>query len=326
MNRRTILTMAATAFGCATTGLPALGQTYPSRPVRLVVGFAAGGPTDVIARLLAPGLGTHLGQPVVVENRTGANGLIATEAVARAASDGYTLQLATLSHNVNPLLMRQASYHPLRDFAPVGLVATLPLIIVCAVNAPYRSVADLVAAAKASPGAVTYGSAGHGGSAHLAGALLANLSDTEMTHVPFRGNAPALSEVMSGRVSFMFYTMIGIADLVMQGQLRPLAVSTAQRHPDFPGVPTLAEVGFSGFEDYDQGLGILAPARTPEPVVGRLSEALRATLAQPEVREGLRGLGAVVTTSTPAEYADFLRQDASRWERLIKAANIEAQN
>ena len=325
MNRRSAtLLLASSALGLvgATGGI---GQTYPTRPIRLVVGFSAGGPTDVIARVVAQDMAATLGQPVVVENRTGANALIATEAVAREAPDGHTLMVSTLSHSVNAVLLPQARYDPLRDFAPVGLVALLPLIAVTGPNAPFDSMRALVAAAKARPKEITYGSAGNGGSAHLAAALLANLSGTEMTHVPFRGNGPALSEVMAGRVSFMFYPMIGIADHLSKGQLRALAVSTPERNPDFPEVPTMAEAGFPGFEQYTQGLGVLAPARTPEPVIGRLNAALRASLAKPETNQRLKSLGAIVAGSTPEEFASFLAEDLERWRRVITATGITAE-
>ncbi|NKE44067.1 tripartite tricarboxylate transporter substrate binding protein [Roseomonas frigidaquae] len=300
----------------------ARAQSFPSRTIRLVVGFAAGGPTDVIARVVAQDMSASLGQSVIVENRTGANALVATEAVAREQADGYTLMVTTLSHSVNSILLPNARYHPLRDFAPVSLLAVLPLIAVTGATTPYRTLAQLVDAAKAKPGEVTYGSAGNGGSAHLAAALLAVQSGTEMTHVPFRGNAPALTEVMSGRVSFMFYPMIGLADHIARGSLRPLGVSTAERSPDYPQVPTMREIGYPGFEDYSQGLGIAAPAGTPEPVVARLNAAVRASLEKPETNQRLKSLGAIVTASTPAEFGAFLERDLDRWRRVIEAAKI----
>jgi tripartite-type tricarboxylate transporter receptor subunit TctC len=322
----------ALALAMGTLALPwlvpagaAAQAAYPNRSIRLVVGFAAGGPTDVIARIIAQDMSASLGQPVVVENRTGANALIATQFVAREAPDGHTLLLATLSHSVNAILMPHNSYRPIEDFAPVGLVAMLPLIAVTGANTPYRSLQQIIEAAKASPNSISYGSAGNGGSAHLAAALLANLSGTQMTHVPFRGNAPALSEVIAGRVSFMFYPMIGIGEYVAKGQLRPLGVSTAERSPDYPDVPTMREIGYPGFEDYTQGLGVLAPARTPAPVVDKLNAAVRASLARPETGERLRTLGGIAAPSSPAEYGRFLHEDLERWGRVIAAANISAQ-
>ncbi len=309
----------------ALPGARALAQSWPTKPIRLLVGFSAGGPTDVIARVVAQDMSAVLGQPVVVENRTGANSLVATESLMREAPDGYTLMVSTLSHSVNAILMPQARYKPLEDFTPVGLLALLPLIAVTGASTPYSTIPELIAAAKAKPNEITYGSAGNGGSAHLAAALLATLSETQMTHVPFRGNAPALTEVMSGRVSFMFYPMIGISDHIARGQLRPLAVSTPQRHPDYPGVPTMAEAGFPGFEEYTQGIGMLAPARTPAPIVERLNAAIRASLEKPETNQRLKSLGAIVTSSTPAEFAAFLQQDLERWRRVITAAKISAE-
>ena len=317
-----------TAFlAVALASASALAQNYPTKPIRLLVGFAAGGPTDVIGRIVAQDMSGSLGQNVLVENKAGANSMIATQEVKRAPPDGYTLMVTTLSHNVNAILLADKKpYDPIADFTPISLVALLPLVMVTKPDSPFNSVQDVVTAAKAKPGEVSYGSAGNGGSAHLAAALLANLSGTQMTHVPFRGNAPALTEVMAGRVTFMFYPMIGIADQVQQKRLKALAVSTAARHSDYPGVPTMAEAGFPGFEEYTQGLGIIAPAGTPAPVVKLLNEAVRASLAKPETKEKLKALGAITAGgSTPAEFQAWLKQDAERWERVIRAANVKAE-
>jgi len=311
----------------ALAGAAASAQDYPAKPLRLVVGFAAGGPTDVIARVIAQDMAMALGQGVVVENKTGANALIATQEVKRAAPDGYTILMTTLSHNVNAILLADRKpYDPIKDFAPVSLVSFLPLVMVTRADAPFSSVQDVVQAAKAKPGEVSYASAGNGGSAHLAAALVETLSGTRMTHVPFRGNAPALTEVMAGRVSFMFYPMVGIADQVAQKRLKALAVSTEKRHPDYPAVLTMAESGFPGFEQYTQGLGVVAPANTPAPVIDKLNAAIRASLAKPETREKLKGLGAITQGgSSPAEFRAWLQTDAERWARVIKAAGVTAE-
>ena len=304
----------------------AQAQDYPNKPIKFVVGYAAGGPTDVIARILGVEVGNALGQPVVVENRAGANGNIGTESVARAPADGYTLIVNTLSHNVNPLLSPGiVKYDPVKDFAPVSLAVTLPQLVVVANDSPFQTLDELIKAAKAQPGKVSYGSAGSGGSAHLAAELLALKSKAKMTHVPFRGNAPALTEVMAGRVSFMFYPMIGVASFVTEKKLRILAVTTAAKHPDYPGVPTMAEAGYRGFEAYVGPVGFLAPAGTPEPTLKKLNIALRTALAKPEVREKLRGLGAVVVGSSPDEYREWLKGDAQRWAELIKTAQIKGE-
>ena len=304
----------------------AQAQDFPAKPLRMVVGYAAGGPTDVIGRIIAQDMAASLGQPVVVENRTGANGLIGTLEVKKAPADGYTLLVTTLSHNVNALLMADKKpYDPIADFTTVSLLAFLPMVMVTRAEAPFNSVQDVIAAAKAKPGEISYASAGNGGSAHLAGALLATLTQTQMTHVPFRGNAPALTEVMAGRVSFMFYPMIGIAEQVRDKRLKALAVTTEKRHPDYPGVPTTAESGLPGFEDYTQGLGLVGPAGIGAPVVQKLNAAVRASLAKPDTEQRLKQLGAGVHASSPEEFRAWLRQDAERWARVIKAAGVSAE-
>ena len=317
------LVFSAAAFA----GPLAHAQNFPSKPIRLVVGFAAGGPTDVIARVLAQDMATTFTSGVIVENKTGANSLIATQEVKRAPPDGYSLMVTTLSHNVNAILLADKKpYDPLKDFTPVSLVAFLPLVMVAKPDSPFNSAQDVVKAARAKPGEISYASAGNGGSAHLAGALVEALSGTKMTHVPFRGNAPALTEVIAGRVTFMFYPMIGIADQVAQKRLKALALSTEKRHPDYPGVPTMAESGFPGFEQYTQGLGVVAPAGTPGPVVDKLNHAIRASLAKPETKEKLKALGAITDGgSTPAEFRAWLGKDAERWAKVIKAAGVTAE-
>jgi tripartite-type tricarboxylate transporter receptor subunit TctC len=304
----------------------AFAQDFPAKPLRLVIGYAAGGPTDVIGRLLAQDMAASLGQPVVVENKTGANGLIGTLEVKKAPADGYTLLMTTLSHNVNAILLGDKKpYDPLKDFTPISLVALLPMVMVTAADSPFNSLKDVISAAKARPGEISYGSAGNGGSAHLAGALLATLTHTQMTHVPFRGNAPALTEVMAGRVSYMFYPMIGITEQITQKRLKALAVTTEKRHPDYPGVPTTAEAGLPGFEEYTQGLGVVGPAGIPAPVAAKLNGAVRASLGKPETGQRLKQLGANVHASSPEEFRTWLGQDAERWARVIKAAGVTAE-
>lgn len=321
----TAATVAMTALS-AFTALPAVAQDYPTKPIKFVVGYAAGGPTDVIARLVAQDVQAALGQTVVVENKAGANGNIATEDVARAPADGYTLIVNTLSHNVNAILgAGKVKYDPAKDFAPVSLAVVLPQVLVVGPDSKFATLADLVKAAKAQPGAVSYGSAGTGGSAHLSAALLEQRSGVKMNHIPFRGNGPALTEVMAGRVDFIFYPMIGVADKLAAKQLKVIGVTTAQRHPDYPGVPTMAEAGFPGFEEYIGPVGFLAPANTPTPVLNKLSGAIRASLAKPAIQEKLKGLGGVVVGNSPDEYREWLKKDHDRWAQLIKAAGVKAE-
>jgi tripartite-type tricarboxylate transporter receptor subunit TctC len=302
-------------------------QSYPTKPVRLLVGFAAGGPTDVIARILAQDMTQTLGQTVLVENKAGATSMIATQEVKRAAPDGYTLYMTTLTHSVNAVLHADKKpYDPIADFTPITLVAHLPLVMVAKGDSPFNSAADVVKAAKEKPGEISYASSGNGGSAHLAGALVEALTGTKMLHVPFKGNAPALTEVMAGRISFMFYPMIGIADHVAQKRLKVIGVSTEKRHPDYPGVPTMSESGFPGFEEYTQGLGVVGPAGLPGPVVSRLNGAIRAALVKPETKDKLNKLGAITEGgSTPDEFRAWLAKDLERWARVIKTAGVKAE-
>lgn len=322
--RHAALVMAA-LFGVA--AVPVCAQNdYPTKPIRLMVGYSAGGPTDVLARVLGQDLGAFLGQAVVVDNKPGVNGNIATEFVQNAAPDGYTLIVNTLSHNVNPLLQpERIKYDPIKNFTPVAMVAVLPQLIVVAADSPYKTLGELIKKAQTQPQAVSYGTAGSGGSAHLATALLEQRSKTQMNHIPFKGNGPALTEVMAGRVDFMFYPMIGVADAVKSGKLRILATTTAVRHPDYPQTPTMSELGFPGFEDYAQPIGILAPAGVAKPVVDKLNAAVVAALAKPATLTRLRALGAEVKHLGPTEYRDWLAQDRTRWAQLIRSANIKAE-
>ena len=316
-----ILAMLAVCALCA----PAAAQ-YPARPVKIVVGFAAGGPTDVIARVVAQDMSASLGQSLIVENRPGANAIIATEAVAHSAPDGYTTLFSSLSLLVNAILPgSQAKYDPFKDFAPVSNAANLPMVIVTAASSTDTSMKDLIARAKARPGEISYGTSGIGGSSHLAGAMLENFTGTKMINVPFKGNGPALAEVMAGRVSFMFYPIVGIADQVAGKKIKVLAVGTPQPHPDFPGVPTMEQSGLPGFEETAPWVGMLTPAGTPAPVVARLSEEMRKSIAKPETKERFKSLGAVPIADTPAEFAAFLKKDYDRWARVIKASGVKAE-
>ena len=303
-----------------------LAQAYPAKPVRLLVGFGAGGPTDVIARYVAQDLTASMGQSVIVENRPGANAIIATEAVARSNPDGYTLLFSSLSLLVNPLLPgTKANYDPFKDFAPISNTANLPMVVVTAAASPISSMRDLVAQAKAKPGELSYATSGIGGSTHLAGAMLEIMTGTKMINVPFKGNGPALMEVLAGRVSFMFYPVVGIADQIAAKKLKALAVGTVAPHPDFAGVPTMAEGGFAGLEQTAPWVGMLAPAGTPPAIVNRLAEEMRKSLARPETRERMKGQGAIIIGDTPAEFAAFLKKDNERWAQVIKASGVKAE-
>lgn len=323
-SRRSVIALSA-----ATALLGPFGATlaadYPTKPIRLLVGFAAGGPTDVIARVLAKDMSVTLGQAIVVENKAGASSMIATREVRNAAPDGYTLLFSSLGMNVNPILIgEQAGYNPKTDFAPISNAAVLPLVAVTAYDSAIKNMPDLLRKMRSKPEAVSFASSGSGGSGHLAGELFATLAKAKMLHVPYKGNGPALLEVMAGRVDFMFYPVIGIADNVAAKRLSVLATGTAKRLPQFADVPTMSEAGFTGFEETAPWVGLLSPAKTPGPVIAQLHEAMVKALAKPEVKAQLEKLGAVIVGDTPTEFAAFLKRDHERWEGVIKAAAIKA--
>jgi tripartite-type tricarboxylate transporter receptor subunit TctC len=298
----------------------------PGRPVRFVVGFGAGGPTDVIARIVAQDLTASMGQPFIVDNRPGANAIIATEFVARSAPDGHTMLFSSLSLLVNAILLEgKVKYDPFKDFAPISNAAVLPMVVVTSPQTGINTVQDLIARAKAKPGEVSYGTSGHAGSTHLAGAMLETFTGTKMINVPFKGNGPALAEVMAGRVTFMFYPAVGIAEQVAQKRLKVLAVGTAQPWSDFPGVSTLEEMGLRGFDATAPWVGLLAPAATPPPIVNRMSAEMRKSLAKPETRERMKQLGAIIVADTPSEFAVFLKNDHERWAQVIRTSGVKAE-
>src|SRR5699024_7374663 len=260
----------------------ALAEDFPKRPINMVLGYAAGGPTDVIARVVAKEMGDYLGQPVIVENKPGASAHIATNDVMTAKPDGYKVLVSSLTLTVSPLLYPDRfDYDAVTDLKPVSNFVSLPMVVVTGYDSPYKELQDLINEAKEKPGDLTYGSSGFGGSAHLAAEMLTSQADIEMTHIPFTGNGPALLETMAGRLSFMFYPSIGIAEYVAGDKVRVLAVGTNEPNPDFPGVPTLSSLGFEGFSEGAPFVGMLAPAGTPDNVVAKLNEAAVAALSSP---------------------------------------------
>ena len=320
-SRRTAFAALAAFATLATGGTHA--QTFPTQPVKIVIGYASGGPLDTVARIVAQGMTEPLGQSVIVENKPGASGMIATEFVKRAAPDGYTIFFAPSTYVVNPILSPKVPYDPVKDFAPISHLATLATVMVTAPESRINSVRDLVAAAKAEPGVLSYGSTGVGGPAHLSGELFLTQTGTQMIHVPFKGSAPALVEVMAGRVSYMFHPTTGLKELVQAGRVKPLAVAgTAQRLSDYPEVPTMAEAGFPGYEDVGVWFGVLAPANTPAPVIARLNAAVQSALKAPATLDRLKAVGAVPTGGTPAQFQEFIARDVARWTTIIKAAKI----
>ena len=318
--------IAAAAISLTALPVAQAADPYPSKPIRLLVGFAAGGPTDIIARVITRDMAVTLGQPIIVDNKAGASSMIATREVKSAAPDGYTLLFSSLGLNVNPILLGdQAGFNPKTDFAPISNAATLPLLAVTAYDARIKTMPELLKKARTKPDAVTFASSGSGGSGHLAGELLATLAKAKMLHVPYKGNSPALLEVMSGRVDYMFYPVIGIADNVAAKRISLLAVGTAKRMPQFPDTPTMAEVGFPGFEETAPWVGMLAPAKTPTDIVNRLNDAMVKALAKPDVKAQLEKLGAVIVGDSPAAFTAYLKRDYDRWENVIRTAAIKPE-
>lgn len=295
---------------------------YPSRSIRLIVPFAAGGGNDTVARLVGQGLAAELGQPVVIDNRPGAGGIVGAEAAARAPADGYTVFLGGVgSHAINPNLHANLSYDPVKDFVPVSLIASAPLILVVHPSVPARNVRELIALAKARPGTLNYASNGNGSSSHLAAVMFASMTGIDMVHVPYKGLSPALSDLLSGQVQVMFSSVVAIVPHIKAGTLRPLAVSSRERLSLLPDLPTVAESGVPGYQS-SSWYGILAPAGTPPAIVGRLNAALVKVVAQPDVREALAREGADPVGSSPQAFGAFIVAEKQRLGEVIAKAKV----
>jgi tripartite-type tricarboxylate transporter receptor subunit TctC len=304
---------------------PAGAQTaaeWPSRPVRFVLPYPPGGPTDIMGRVVAQALTRDLPQPVVVENRAGAAGAIGTEAVARAAPDGATFLVNASAHVIVPHLVR-VPYDALADFAPVTNIASVPLMLVVTPGLPVRSVAELVAHAKANPGKLSFASSSNGGAPHLAGELFKLMAGVDMAHVPYRGSGQAVPDLIAGNVQVMFDSMPSSAGAVREGRLRALAVTTAGRQAAFPELPTVAEAGVPGYE-ISTWYGVWAPAGTPAAITARLHAAVAAALRGPDARERMAALGAAPVADAPEDFARFVRAESERWGRLVRDARIKA--
>ena len=295
---------------------------YPQRPVRIVVPFAAGGSTDIFARLLADRLSGALGQPVVVENKPGAAGNIGADAVAKAPPDGYTLLMATTGvMSINNALYKGMTYDAATDFEYVAYVASITNVLVVGADSPLKSVADIIATAKQSPGKLTFASSGAGASTHMSAELFKAMAGVDLLHVPYKGSGPALPDVMTGRVSMMFENMPGAISYLQAGTLRPLAVTGPQRSSALPNVPTVAESGVPGYESLSWS-GIAAPAKTPRDVVARLNREINAILASPDMRQKLADQGADAIGGTPEAFAEHAKRERDKWSRVIREAGI----
>jgi tripartite-type tricarboxylate transporter receptor subunit TctC len=310
----------------ALAAVVASAQVYPHKPIRIIVTFAAGGPTDGIARTLAQDMSATLGQSVIVENRTGANGQIGTVAAARATPDGYTLIYNSLNHTINSLLMKNPGYHPIKDFTPITLALFSSSVLVVGTAQPWQSLQDLVQAAKANPGGIiTFGSAGIGGSAHLTAELFRSQAGVNMTHVPFRGNGPALVDVIAGQVSFIFHPMGGLHEYVVGKRVRALGITTTQRHALYQDVPTMKELGFTGFEEAQSWSGMLAPAGVSRAIVDKLSAAIRQSMETGGLKKRAETYGQTLVGGTPEDFQRFLVKDGERWQRVLRSAGIKAE-
>jgi tripartite-type tricarboxylate transporter receptor subunit TctC len=315
--------IAAAAF--ALCAIAANAADYPTRPITLVVPYAAGGGNDVIARIVAEKMSANLGQSIVIENRGGAGGTIATRQVAKSEPDGYTLLIATSSLAINPSLYPNVGYDPRKDFAPLGLIASSSNVVLVNTTVPVRSTAELIALAKQQPGELTFASTGTGSSVHLAAELFAGMAGIKINHVPYKGSAPALNDLVGGHVTMMFSTMASAAGLVKDGgKVRALAVTGARRSALFPDLPTVAEGGLPGYEAVLH-YGIVAAAGTPRPIVDKLNAALNAALATDDVKRRLAVEGAEALSVSPDEHAADIAAEETKWSEIIRKSGMKAE-
>lgn len=299
-------------------------QDYPSRPVRMIVAVPPGGPADTLARLVGPKLSDALGQIVVIDNRPGANGIIAYDMAARATPDGYTFVLVAAGVAINPSLYRNVPYDPIKDFSPITLGITVPNILIVHPSVPAKSVKELVSEIKAKQGAFTFASAGNGTSGHLALEQFRLSTGTSFVHVPYKGGGPALAETVAGQVQALFSIALAATPQVKAGKVRALAITSAKRSPVAPELPTVAESGFPGFEVIGW-FGWLAPAGTSKAIVGKLNQGIVRALAAPDVNARLQSMSTVPVGDSPQEFARFVRSERDKWAKVIKAANIKIQ-
>ena len=296
---------------------------YPNGPLKMIVPFPAGGPTDVIARLVSVKLGEALGQPVYVENKAGAHGSIGMQATLAAPADGQTVVMVSIGTNgINPVLYKKSAYDVNKDFAAVSLLVTVPIVIVTRVDAPYNDLAGLLAYAKANPGKLTFASAGNGGSSHLVPEMFMMRSGIDMIHVPYKGTAPAISDVLAGQVNLMFDTLLTSTQHIQSGKLKIIASTTAKRLPSYPKVPTVAESEFRGFEA-SSWYGLEVKAGTSPEIVKRLSMELGKIMKMPDVKEKLDQLSTFAVGSTPEEFAKFQKAEQEKWGKVIQKGNIQ---
>ncbi|MBV6306568.1 tripartite tricarboxylate transporter substrate binding protein [Candidimonas humi] len=316
-----LLAAAAALAGLAgfSTGAAA---AYPDHPIRLIVGFSAGGTTDVVARIVGKEISQELGQSVIIDNRPGAGSNIGAELVARAKPDGYTLYMVAVTSAINQTLYKNIKFNLVNDFAPVALAVKVPNILVVNPKLPVHSVKELVAYAKANPGKLNFASSGSGTSIHMAGELFKQVAGVDMLHVPYKGSAPAETDLMGGQVQLMFDNMPAAWPHVQAGKLRALAVTTAERSKTAPDLPTMEESGFPNF-DVSSWFGVIAPKGTPADVVNTLNAAIEKALSKPDVQKRFADLGAVAVKTTPAEFGEFIKSQVDTWAKVVKASGAQ---
>nr|WP_194724949.1 tripartite tricarboxylate transporter substrate binding protein [Noviherbaspirillum malthae] len=306
----------STAFGAA-------ADTYPSKPIKWVVPFTPGGAMDTMARTLGEKMSQSMKQPVIIENRPGAGGVVGSTTVAKSEPDGYTMMIVSIGHAVNPSLYPKLSYDPIKDFEPVSLVGIVPNVLVINPGVKANNVSELVALAKQQPGKLTFASAGSGTTIHLAGELFASMADVDILHVPYKGSAPAVTDLMGRQVDMMFDSVSSAKPYIDSGRLKPLAVTTTKRSSVLPNVPTVAEAGIKGYE-LSGWYAVFVPAKTPQPVVNRINEELVKALKQPDVKARFAQIGAEPVGSSPAELAKYLKSETAKWSEIVRARNIKA--
>ncbi|WP_354679287.1 Bug family tripartite tricarboxylate transporter substrate binding protein [Cupriavidus plantarum] len=320
--------LAAVCLGCMASAPVARAEPadkYPTKPINYVVPFAAGGTTDLLGRLIGQRLSQVLGQSVVVENRPGAGGNIGSDYVAKAAPDGYTLVGGTISsHSINVSLYPKMPYDPVRSFQPVALIGTLPNVLVVNASSPWKSVEDVIAAAKAKPGAINFGSSGNGTSQHLSAELFANMASLKLTHVPYKGSSQAVQALLGNQVDLVFENSVAAVPMIQSGNFRALATTGPKRSAELPDVPTMAEAGLKGYEIVSWQ-AIFAPANTPAPIVNKLATEIGKIIREPDMRAKLAALGVEPSGAGPAELGAFQKREVAKWAELIKVANIRLE-
>ena len=326
-SRRAALALAG-ALALAFAALPPLAsaQGWPTRPIRLLVGFAPGGGTDIVARSLAPRMSEVLGTPVIIENRAGAAGVIAADVVAKAAPDGYTLLMGHSNSNaIAPFVLASVPYDPATDFTPITYIGFVPNVLALNPGVPAKSVAELIALARANPDKYTYASSGVGSTQHLAGALFGRITDTRLTHIPYKGSGQAITDLVSGQVSMNFDTMPPVLEFIKAGKLRALAISTPQRLPQLPDVPTFEEVGIRGF-DVTNWYSVMGPKNLPKDIVARINDAVLKAMGDAAIRPKLEAQGVQFgTMTTPEEFAAFVKAELAKYQRMVKELNVKAE-